>query len=228
MVGQAFGPVAAAGRESATCPGIGAGIGPPDCGGAWFAASVCCDAAAPTERPVRTPAVPASLATPRPATMPAATPPAAPPVPAPPPDAAPPAPPPDAPAPDPEPGAGGVGEPAEPPLLVPDPPSRTLLGSDPGRRLIGIGMGRLRADFASCSADIAWYMSKPMKLIALYVRYGAKPAMSMSTTPAIGSLTDWRAPSMGAETWAVASRKITTRTTFDTISAITNDAHLLT
>ena len=33
---------------------------------------------------------------------------------------------------------------------------------------------------------------------------------------------------MGAETCAVASRKITTRTTFETISAITNDAHLLT
>ena len=52
--------------------------------------------------------------------------------------------------------------------------------------------------------------------------------MSMSTTPAIGSLTDWRSPSIGVETWAVARRKITTRTTFETIRAITNDAHLLT
>ena len=32
---------------------------------------------------------------------------------------------------------------------------------------IGIGSGRFSADLASCSADIAWYMSKPMKLIAL-------------------------------------------------------------
>src|SRR4051795_13210270 len=58
--------------------------------------------------------------------------------------------------------------------------------------------------------------------------YGANPAMSISTTPAIGSLTDWMSLSMGAETWAVASRKITTRTTFDKIRAITNDTHLLT
>ena len=29
---------------------------------------------------------------------------------------------------------------------------------------LGTGMGRLRADFASCSLDIAWYMSNPTKL----------------------------------------------------------------
>src|SRR3954470_23593538 len=106
MAGQVFRPFAAAGNESATCPGIGGGIGAPDCGGAWFAASVCCDAAAPTERPVRTPALAASLAT----TTPAATPPAAPPAPAPPPGDAPVAPP-DELGPHPEAGAGGVGEP---------------------------------------------------------------------------------------------------------------------
>src|SRR3954462_9999384 len=58
--------------------------------------------------------------------------------------------------------------------------------------------------------------------------YGANPAMSMSTTPAIGWLTDWRSVSIGAETCAVASRKITTRTTLETIIAITKVAHLLT
>jgi len=64
----------------------------------------------------------------------------------------------------------------------------------------------LSEDLASCSADIAWYMSKPMKWIALWVMYGAKPAMSMSTTPEMGSLTEVRSASIGAETWAVASR----------------------
>lgn len=49
--------------------------------------------------------------------------------------------------------------------------------------------------------------------------YGANPAMDMSTTPAMGSLTDWRSSSIGAETCAVASRKITTRATLDRISA---------
>ena len=52
--------------------------------------------------------------------------------------------------------------------------------------------------------------------------------MSISTTPAIGWLTDSRSASIGAETWAVASRKITTSTTFERISAITKVAHLLT
>ena len=47
------------------------------------------------------------------------------------------------------------------------PPPRTWAGSAIGRRLIGIGIGRFSADFASCSADIAWYISKPMKLMAL-------------------------------------------------------------
>src|SRR3954453_10693249 len=103
IAGQVFRPFAAAGNESATCPAIGGGIGLPDCGGAWFAASVCCDAAAPTERPVRPPAPAASLATTRPATAPAAIPPAAPPAPAPPPDDAVPPPPPDRPASEPEP-----------------------------------------------------------------------------------------------------------------------------
>jgi hypothetical protein len=37
----------------------------------------------------------------------------------------------------------------------------------PRRPPAGIGSGRFRADLASSSADIAWYMSKPMKLIAL-------------------------------------------------------------
>ena len=36
-------------------------------------------------------------------------------------------------------------------------------GSLPVRRESGIGIGRLSAALASCSADIAWYMSKPMK-----------------------------------------------------------------
>ena len=58
-------------------------------------------------------------------------------------------------------GVGGV------PPPPPEPPPRTWAGSAIGRRLIGIGIGRFSADFASCSADIAWYMSNPMKLIAL-------------------------------------------------------------
>ena len=32
-----------------------------------------------------------------------------------------------------------------------------------GWGLTGIGIGRFIADLASCSLDIAWYMSKPMK-----------------------------------------------------------------
>ena len=62
-------------------------------------------------------------------------------------------------------GAAASGEPPELPPL--DPPSSTLLGCELGARFIGIGIGRLSADLPSCSADIAWYMSKPMKLIAL-------------------------------------------------------------
>ena len=60
------------------------------------------------------------------------------------------------------------------PAVVPPPPPpppplspRTLAGSLPVRRESGIGIGRLSAALASCSADIAWYMSKPMKAIAL-------------------------------------------------------------
>src|SRR3546814_21116466 len=56
--------------------------------------------------------------------------------------------------------------------------------------------------------------------------YGANPAISISTTPAIGSLTDCRSASIGAETRAVASRKITTSTSLDKISAITKVTHL--
>ena len=41
----------------------------------------------------------------------------------------------------------------------------------------------------------------------------------------MGWLTDCRSASIGAEIWAVAIRKITTRTTFDRIIAITNIAH---
>src|SRR5690348_7708811 len=112
-----------------------------------------------------TPAVAASFATISPApTPPAAAPPAAA---VPLPDAAPADPlPAEA---EPDAGAGGAGDPPPGAPLLPllAPPSRILLGSALGRRLIGIGNGRLRADFASCSADIAWYMSKPMKLIAL-------------------------------------------------------------
>src|SRR3546814_11756616 len=55
--------------------------------------------------------------------------------------------------------------------------------------------------------------------------YGANPAISISTTPAIGSLTDCRSASIGADTWAVARRKITTSTSLDKIRAITNVAH---
>src|SRR5680860_1760805 len=148
------------GTESATCGGTGA----PADGGAWFAASVSADARPPTDRPAPTPALKDWAATRAP---PATAPPAAPaPALAPadePPPAARVAPPPDDPV-----GAGAGGGPAPPAVPPPfDPPSRTLLGSAPGRRLIGIGSGRLSADLASCSADIAWYMSKPMKLIAL-------------------------------------------------------------
>nr|BFF10406.1 hypothetical protein GCM10025699_17090 [Microbacterium flavescens] len=49
--------------------------------------------------------------------------------------------------------------------------------------------------------------------------------MNISTMPAIGSLIDARSASMGADTWATATRKMTTRTSFDKISATTNAAH---
>lgn len=121
--------------------------------GVRFAASACWVATAPKLRPAPAPATAASLATARPAAMPPA---AAPPV---------------------LPLAPDDAPEALPPVELPDPgdgvlglgalPSSTLFGDAIGRRLIGMGSGRFIADFASCSADIAWYMSNPMKLIAL-------------------------------------------------------------
>jgi hypothetical protein len=64
-------------------------------------------------------------------------------------------------------GGGGVFPPPPPPELL--PPSRTFFGSPPCG-FDGVGMGRLRAFFASCSDPIAWYMSKPTKDRNLYVR----------------------------------------------------------
>src|SRR4051812_13747195 len=108
----------------------------------------------PTDLPVRTSAVAASLAT----TAPAAKPPAAAPPPAEARLAEEPAPLGAEPAPFPAVGAFGGAAPLPVPPGPPlDPPSSTLLRSAPGRRLIGIGSGRLSADLASCSADIAWY-----------------------------------------------------------------------
>ena len=78
---------------------------------------------------------------------------------------------------------------------------------------------------ASCSALIEWYISNPMNVTNLYVMYGANAAMNINTTPAIGSLIDARSSSIGAETWVIATRKITTSTSFDKIKAITNVAH---
>ena len=49
----------------------------------------------------------------------------------------------------------------------------------------------------------------------------------MSTIPAIGSAMDAKSRSMGAETWVIATRKITTSTSFEAMSAITNAAHLV-
>lgn len=96
----------------------------------------------------------------------------------------------------------------------------------PGRRS-GSGMGRLRESLASCSAPIAWYMSNLTKLINRYVRYEANTAIAISTTPASGSLIEDRSPSMGAATWVMATRNITTSTSLEQISATTNMAHLL-
>ncbi len=47
----------------------------------------------------------------------------------------------------------------------------------------------------------------------------------MSTIPAMGSLIDARSASMGAETWVIATRNITTSTSLEQISATTNIAH---
>ena len=68
-------------------------------------------------------------------------------------------------------------------------------------------------------------MSKPTKLRNLYARYGANAATNSSTIPAMGSDRDFRSRLMGAATWVVAMRKITTITSFDAISATTNVAH---
>ena len=87
-------------------------------------------------------------------------------------------------------------------------------------------MGRLSADFASCSLDIAWYMSKPTNEMNLYVRYGANAAMNISTMPEIGSLIEARSRSMGALTCPMATRNTTTMTSFEKMSATTNAAHL--
>lgn len=64
-----------------------------------------------------------------------------------------------------------------------------------------------------------------MNVTNLYVMYGANAAMNINTTPAMGSLIDARSSSIGAETWVIATRKITTSTSFDRIKAITNVAH---
>ena len=50
--------------------------------------------------------------------------------------------------------------------------------------------------------------------------------IAMRTTPAMGSLMDARSSSMGAETCAIATRKMTTRTSLEKIRAITKAAHL--
>src|SRR5699024_1572780 len=89
----------------------------------------------------------------------------------------------------------------------------------------GVGMGRLSACLASCSEPIAWYMSKPTNDRNLYVRYGAKAAIAISTIPAIGSDTEDRSPSIGADTWVIATRNMTTRTSLEQIRAMTNIAH---
>src|SRR5690625_1588439 len=49
----------------------------------------------------------------------------------------------------------------------------------------------------------------------------------MSTIPAIGSAMDAKSRSMGAETWVIATRKITTSTSFEAIRAMTKAAHLV-
>ena len=55
--------------------------------------------------------------------------------------------------------------------------------------------------------------------------YGANAATNMSTIPAMGSAMDARSKSIGWETWVIATRNTTTRTSLDKISAITNDTH---
>src|SRR4051812_490771 len=84
-----------------------------------------------------------------------------------PPDAAPPNAAPDSPPPPEAVGAGVGPRPFAPPPAAPSGGPKTFFGWAPPRPPTGMGSGRLSALLASCSADIAWYMSKPMKLIAL-------------------------------------------------------------
>src|SRR5699024_5284587 len=147
------------------------------------------------------------------------------------------------PAPAPAVPAAEPADPAPAPVLVPDPlaepperpapplpeslgPSRTFFGPWPPPLPVGAGTGRLREPLASCSADMAWYMSKPTKDRNLYVMYGAKAAMNSSTIPAMGSAIEARSASMGAEIWVMATRKITTSTSLEKIRATTKVAHL--
>src|SRR5690625_4473391 len=137
------------------------------------------------DRPALGPALAASATM----TAPAATPPAAAPVPAPP--AAPPPEAPTAPAPVAPPEApeppwaaamgpdGGALEERLPPGEADVAPLRafgdgwslrTLAGARRGAARCGTGVGRSMARLVSCSADMAWYMSKPMEEMNLYVR----------------------------------------------------------
>src|SRR5690606_33307419 len=128
-----------------------------DEGSAAWLADDCPFAWAATKLPSRGPAAAASLAT----TAPAATAPLGAPAPLTPPELAaaltrpPDVPPTDGPPPATPPDGGPPPE---------SPPPSTLTGSAaPPRPESGTGIGRLSDDLASCSADMAWYMSKPMK-----------------------------------------------------------------
>src|SRR5487761_1276730 len=57
--------------------------------------------------------------------------------------------------------------------------------------------------------------------------YGANAATNINTIPATGFEIDDRSRFSGAFIWLIATRKITTTTSFETINATTNDAHLL-
>src|SRR5690625_4439404 len=56
--------------------------------------------------------------------------------------------------------------------------------------------------------------------------YGANPANAISTTPASGSAMFDRSALIGADTWVTATSRITTSTSLDNTSAMTNIAHL--
>src|SRR5271155_3781299 len=56
--------------------------------------------------------------------------------------------------------------------------------------------------------------------------YGANAAMNMSTIPATGFAIEDRSRPIGAFIWLIATRKITTTTSLETISATTKPAHL--